>query len=117
MTIVQKHLVYIPLFLIIVTAVMSFVVMLLWNWLMPVVFGLPVLSFWQTVGLLVLCKILFGSIGLDAHHHGHHHARHGGCQGGSNKLRERWQQLTPEERQRIIELHQCDDTDAAPDGK
>lgn len=34
--------------------------MLLWNWLMPVIFGLTVISFWQALGLLALSKILFG---------------------------------------------------------
>jgi len=34
-------------------------VMLLWNWLMPEIFGLPALSFLQAVGLTVLCHLLF----------------------------------------------------------
>ncbi|MFS4492989.1 hypothetical protein [Maribacter sp. 2308TA10-17] len=35
--------------------------MLLWNWLMPEVFGLPSLSYWQGVGILVMAKLLFGN--------------------------------------------------------
>lgn len=35
--------------------------MLLWNWLMPDLFGLPVLSYWKAVGILVMAKLLFGS--------------------------------------------------------
>lgn len=35
--------------------------MLLWNWLMPEVFGLPILSYWQAVGILVMAKLLFGN--------------------------------------------------------
>lgn len=35
--------------------------MLLWNWLMPDVFGLPALTYWKAVGILVMAKILFGS--------------------------------------------------------
>ena len=35
--------------------------MLLWNWLMPDTFGLPVLSYWKAVGILVMAKILFGN--------------------------------------------------------
>ncbi len=35
--------------------------MLLWNWLMPDVFGLPFLSYWKAVGILVMAKLLFGS--------------------------------------------------------
>ncbi len=39
----------------------TFALMLLWNWLMPVIFGLTVITFWQALGLLALSKILFGS--------------------------------------------------------
>jgi len=35
--------------------------MLLWNWLMPDTFGLPVLSYWKAVGILVMAKLLFGN--------------------------------------------------------
>ena len=40
-----------------------FVTMSLWNWLMPLIFHLPVLSFWQTLGLVVLSRILTGGFG------------------------------------------------------
>jgi uncharacterized membrane protein len=40
------------------------IVQFLWNWLVPGVFGLPVLTFWQALGLLALCRILFGSHGF-----------------------------------------------------
>lgn len=33
----------------------------LWNWLMPVIFGLPMISFWQALGLLFLSSIMFKS--------------------------------------------------------
>ena len=49
----------------VVAAGIGAIVMLLWNWLMPVIFGLPALSLWQALGLLVLMRILFGSFGLD----------------------------------------------------
>ena len=35
--------------------------MLLWNWLMPDVFGLPILTYWKAVGILVMAKLLFGN--------------------------------------------------------
>lgn len=46
-------------------AVLAFggAVMYLWNAILPAVLGVSVISFWQAVGLLVLCKILFGSMG------------------------------------------------------
>ena len=43
------------------------VTMLLWNWLVPDLFNGPVITFWQALGLLLLCKILFGFGGK---HHG-----------------------------------------------
>ena len=39
-------------------------VMSLWNWLMPGLFGLPVVTFWQALGLLALSRILFGGFRL-----------------------------------------------------
>ncbi|WP_435624232.1 hypothetical protein [Flagellimonas sp.] len=38
----------------------GYVVMLLWNWLMPSIFGLTTIGYWQAIGLLALAKILFG---------------------------------------------------------
>jgi len=38
--------------------------MLLWNWLMPMIFGLPILSFWQAIGLNFMASILFGKTTL-----------------------------------------------------
>jgi len=32
----------------------------LWNWLLPPLFGWPQVTFWQALGLLALCRILFG---------------------------------------------------------
>jgi hypothetical protein len=42
------------------------VVMWLWNWLMPQIFGLPAINYWQAVGILILCHLLF-----KGHGHGH----------------------------------------------
>ncbi len=42
---------------------LGYVIMSLWNWLMPELFGLPELRYWQAVGLFVLIKLLFGSCG------------------------------------------------------
>lgn len=41
----------------------GYVIMRLWNWLMPMIFGLPVLTFWQAAGLFILSKLLLGGIG------------------------------------------------------
>lgn len=42
---------------------LGYVVMWLWNWLMPELFGLPVINYWQAVGLFILLKILIGGCG------------------------------------------------------
>jgi hypothetical protein len=35
--------------------------MWLWNWLMPIIFGLPEITFWQAIGLNLISTILFKS--------------------------------------------------------
>lgn len=47
--------------------VFGFVFKWLWNWIMPAVFGLGAITFWQAFGLLILAKLLFGAIS----HHPH----------------------------------------------
>lgn len=41
----------------------GYVVMLLWNWLIPAIFGLGIINFWQAVGIVILAKLLFGGFG------------------------------------------------------
>ena len=43
--------------------VAGFATMSLWNWLMPMIFHLPALTFWQTLGLIVLSRVLTGGFG------------------------------------------------------
>ena len=50
------------LFTVLFIAVYSVALWVLWNWLMPTLFGLPVISLWQALGLLVLSRILFGGL-------------------------------------------------------
>lgn len=45
----------------------GYFVMLLWNWLMPGLFGLGLITFWQAVGLVVLGRILFGGFPRPPH--------------------------------------------------
>jgi len=70
------------------------IVMHLWNWLMPALFGLHAITFWQGLGLLVLARILVGGLGGG-----------GGARNGRQRrhLRERWENLTPEEREKLRE--------------
>jgi hypothetical protein len=66
-------------------------VMHLWNWLLPPLFGWRQLTFWQAIGLLALCRILFG--GWGSHGSGRSNFRSG--------MKERCQHMTPEERERF----------------
>lgn len=71
--------------------VMGAAVMLLWNWLMPsLIPGVQELTFWRALGLLVLCRILFGGF------RGKHH-----WQEKKRRIRARWEGMTPEERERF----------------
>lgn len=63
-------------------------IMHLWNWLLPGLFGWKTITFWQGLGLLVLCRTLFGCWGG------------GGNRGPKGKRRrEQWEKMTDEERQ------------------
>ena len=69
------------------------IVMSLWNWLGPELFGLRLVTFWQALGLLLLCRILFGGFGLGG---GHRHYRK-----SRDRMAERWMNMTPEERENL----------------
>jgi len=71
----------------------SFVVMNLWNWLMPPLFGWTVIGFWQALGLLVLSRILFGGW----------RGRPGYGMHWRRRMAERWEQMTPQEREKFQE--------------
>ena len=70
------------------------VVLLLWNWLLPPLFGWPQLTFWQALGLLALCRILFGGCGWRTSDRSHARERI------RQRMAERWEKMTPEERER-----------------
>ncbi len=74
--------------------VFSFVLMSLWNWLMPALFGWRLITYWQALGILVLSKILFG---------GFRGARGPSRWDWRRRMTERWEQMTPEEREKFRE--------------
>jgi len=45
----------------------GYIIMLLWNWLMPAIFGLVTINYWQAVGIIILAKFLFGGFGNRRH--------------------------------------------------
>ena len=73
-------------------AVGGWLVMSLWNWLTPPIFGFRMITFWQALGLLALCRILFGGF-----------RTHGGRPRYDfrKRMAERWDKMTPEERERF----------------
>ena len=76
---------------IVIATVVGFVVMHLWNWLMPAVFGLKPITYLQAIGLLLLSKILFGGF----------HRHSGGHRRWKRHIEDRWAQMSPEERERF----------------
>ena len=78
------------------------IVKLLWNWLVPPLFGWREVTFWQALGLLALSRILVGGFGL-----------HGGARGRggrpfarvadrvADRVGDRWDAMTLEERERF----------------
>jgi hypothetical protein len=79
------------LIVIIALFVFGFATMHLWNWLMPTIFGLTTITFWQALGLVVLGKILFGGF----HRHG------GGGRGWKRHMEQRWAGMSSEEQERF----------------
>lgn len=60
----------IALMVILFFTVVTGVVMYLWNWLMPDIFSLRPITFWEAAGILLLSKILFGFGKKGGHHPG-----------------------------------------------
>ena len=77
-------------FAVLFIALFGFVVMALWNWLMPALFGLKAVGYWQALGLVIRCRIPFGGRGSMGH-------------GGRwrHRMMERWGRMTPEEREAV----------------
>ena len=75
------------------------VVQLLWNWLLPPLFGWRQVTFWQALGVLALCRILFGGF---AGHRGYRPGIRGRViERVSQRAAERMEGMTPEERERF----------------
>ncbi len=90
----KKKLLFIPLGIVAVTAIvflLGYGVMSLWNWLMPVIFGLTTITFWQAIGLFILSKIFFG--GFKGGRGG------GGPRFWKQRMAERMEKMTDEEKE------------------
>jgi hypothetical protein len=85
-----------PLFILIPIALffaVGGIVMLLWNWLIPIIFGLKAITYVQALGLFLLSRILFGSFGF-----GNKKPPF-----PNSKFREKMMNMTDEERQKFKE--------------
>jgi len=77
----------------------GFVIMLLWNWLMPDLFGLSTINYWQAVGLLILSKILFSGGWSKKRHTGH-------SPYWRKRFMNKWENMCEEDREKIKERFQ-----------
>jgi hypothetical protein len=87
---------FIPLIVLAFVALVTLAVYGLWNGVLTDVLGVKAISYWQALGLLVLAKILFGGFP----------GRRGGPFGPPWRRRmmmERWESLTPEQREQMRE--------------
>ncbi len=72
---------------VIVIGVLGLVTQMLWNWLVPTLFGAPMITIWQALGLLLLSKILLWPIGK-RHYKGQN----------SGYWKQKWSGMTDEEK-------------------
>ena len=75
------------------------IVLRLWNWLLPPLFGWRQITFWQALGLLALCRVLFGSWG--GHGSPRSNMRRRIDERVRQRMDERWEKMTPEEREKF----------------
>ena len=80
-------------FILAIIALGGLVTMLLWNALIPAIFGLKAITFFQALGLLVLSRILFGNFPGRRFGGGNERRRH-----WRHKMKEKWENMSPEER-------------------
>lgn len=69
---------------------LPYIVMLLWNGILPEVIGVKAITYWQAVGIFILSKLLFGGFKFGKHHHNHKMKEH---------LREKFMNMNQEERE------------------
>ena len=91
----RKYWIFIPIFFILAGLALGWIVQFLWNAILPEIVGVKALNYQQALGLLVLCRILFG---------GFRGARPGGKRppfGGPGNRRNNWMNMSEEERAKI----------------
>jgi hypothetical protein len=94
-------------FIVIGVLTIGLVVMWLWNWLVPELLGAPTIGFFQALGLLTLCKILFGSTGSSGHRRGRSNGKY-----LRKKLASKISRMSEKERQELKDQLRGYDADA-----
>lgn len=98
MSYVGKRLLIIPIALA-ALFLFSLITMLLWNALMPQIFHLPVITYWQAIGLLILARLFFGGSLVHRSHRSHDPR-------WNHKIKDKFAGMTPEEREEFFKkLH------------
>lgn len=92
----------------------SFLVMHLWNYTLPVIFGVGTITLWQAMALFFLCKILFGFGGGGG--------KGGGPWGRRKAMRQKFDRMSDDEKERVraymrSRSHCWGDVDEAPEKK
>lgn len=91
----RKSFIFFPLVIIALILLLGWVVMLLWNAILPAAVHANPLNYWQATGLLILSRILVGGWGGRG---GRGHGRRGNMPG-----REKWMSMNDEEKQAFKE--------------
>ena len=88
----RKFFYFIPFIIIGVVAILGGVVMLLWNGILTDILNVKRITYWQAVGLFILCKILFSSF---------RPGPPGGFRRGGPPWKHKLMDLSPEEREQF----------------
>ena len=88
-----KRAIFFPIAITAGVLLFTWVVMLLWNAILPAVIGVKAITFCQALGILVLSKILFGGF-KGSHGHNPFHNHH-------KDFHKKWMHLSEEEREKM----------------
>lgn len=95
----KKHFFFFPFIAAFFLLAMAGIVMMLWNAILPDLVAVKHITYWQAVGLLILCRILFGNFRGPGRFGGNpparNHRRH--------NWKEKWRNMSPEEREQMKE--------------
>lgn len=89
----RRHKAKMLLAILLMLGVFSAFTMFIWNTVLTVALGLASITFWQALGLLVLCRVLFGGLGFRGFMHG----------GMPGQRPDHWHKMDPEQKRELLE--------------